>query len=360
MKKSLLCLTGFLFLLSCIEDEKPANTTSLKKNIEIKNNTKSLQNPLASFNEVETQEFQLNLIKDSLIVGKKGTLIYFNRDNLDVGATNLLTFILEEYYDFKDLVARQISTQTKDGRLLETSGVIRIKVKSDDGSDIKLKKGKNIQVIFPDDRIVNNDIYYGERNKEGIVKWEKDTTLVDTTILDYQFVKTYGIDKYIRIKVPKDSLDYYLELNKSFSIADIAIDSQDTNSSYNPIIDPAKINLQQLKWINIDRLTEPDLLKNVTLSNQKLTDYFSVYILYKELNSFLNYNFLEAKAEITLEKIPIKGKTQLLIVQLTSENELKSQLINLGEKNRYLMKLKKTSIEKLSELLKNSTTRDSI
>ena len=212
MKKSLLGLLSILVLLSCVEDKKTSTTFALEIDREI-NTTKTLENPLADLSEVETQVFDLGLVNDSLLKGKDGTLIYFERDRFEVDATTPLTLELEEYYQFKDLVTHQLSTETVDGKLLSSSGVIYLEV-TDGTQEISLKENATLPVTFPDNRIYNNDIYYGARNEEEIMQWEKDTSLVDTTLLDYQYKRLYGVDLYFSIKVPRDSLDYYLALNK--------------------------------------------------------------------------------------------------------------------------------------------------
>ena len=127
MKKSLLGLLSILVLLSCVEDEKTSTTFPLEADREI-NTTKTLENPLADLSEVETQVFDLGLVSDSLLKGKDGTLIYFERDRFEVDATTPLTLKLEEYYQFKDLVTHQLSTETVDGKLLSSSGVIHLEM----------------------------------------------------------------------------------------------------------------------------------------------------------------------------------------------------------------------------------------
>ena len=311
MKKSLLGLLSILMLLSCVEDEKTSTTFPLEVNREIKT-TQTLENPLADLSNVETQVFNLGLVTDSLLKGKDGTLIYFERDRFEVDATTPLTLKLEEYYQFKYLVTHQLSTETVDGKLLSSSGVIYLEV-TDGTQEISLKENATLPVTFPDHRIHSNDIYYGARNEEGIMKWEKDSSLVDTTVLNYQYSRIYGVDQYMSIKVPRDSLDYYLQLNESYAVDDL-VDEINTNSTsnYQPIIDPAKINLQQLDWINVDRVVAPDGFKDVLLANEKLADYFTVYVLYEDLNSFVTYPYYEAKDEIRLAQLPIKGKTIII------------------------------------------------
>lgn len=168
MKKSLLGFILVLSALSCVEDEKTSTTFPLEVDREIKT-TQTLGNPLADLGEVETQVFDLGLVSDSLLKGKDGTLIYFERDRFEVDATTPLTLELEEYYQFKDLVTHQLSTETVDGKLLSSSGVIYLEV-TDGTQEISLKENATLPVTFPDNRIHNNDIYYGARNEEEIMQ----------------------------------------------------------------------------------------------------------------------------------------------------------------------------------------------
>jgi len=359
MKKSPILYLLVLLILSCTENKKENETIVIEKENLAELKELQYQNPLKKFSRIETQKFELNLVEDSIIKGKKGTIVYFERKNYKTSPSTPLTLTLEEYYDFNELLFHQISTETNDGKLLETSGVIHLELKADDGDEIKLKEGETIQITFPDNRIINNDIYYGERNERAIMKWEKDTSLVDTTILDYSYKKTYGVDVYMNIKVPRDSLGYYLELNESFAVPDIADNLGDNTPNYSPIIEPTKINLQKLNWINIDRLIEPDNFKTLTLENKKLYGNYGVFIIYEEINSFMNYIFYDAEEEVVLEKIPIKGKTYLLIVKQNSENELLAQKITLSDTNRYFLNLEKISEQELNQMILSKSARDS-
>jgi len=359
MKKSPLLYLFVLLLFSCAEDKKEIETIVIEKENIAELKEQQFKNPLKGFSKIETQNFELNLVEDSIIEGKNGTIIYFDRKYFDVPTSTLLTLTLEEYYDFNELLFHQISTETKDGKLLETSGVIHIELKTDDGDKIQLKADKTIQITFPDNRISKNDIYYGKRNEKEIMKWEKDTSLVDTTILDYSYQKTYGVDVYMSIKIPRDSLDYYLELNESFAVPDIADNLGKNTPNYSSIIDPTKINLRKLNWINIDKLVEPDNFKTLTLENKKHYDNYTIFIIYEEINSFMNYIFYDAEEEVVLENIPINGKTYLLIVKQNSENELLAQKITLSEKNRYFLNLEKISEQKLNQMISSKSARDS-
>jgi hypothetical protein len=359
MKKSPLFYLLVLLLLSCAEEKKENEPIVIEKETLAEPIELKFQNPLKEFSKIERQKFELNLVEDSIIKGKKGTVIYFERKYFNVTSSTPITLTLEEYYDFNELLFHQISTETNDGKLLETSGVINVEVVTDAGNEIKLKESKTIQVTFPDNRIINNDIYYGERDEKAIMKWEKDTSLVDTIILNYSYQKTYGVDLYMNIKVPRDSLDYYLELNESFAIPDIAGNMTNNTPNYSPIIDPTKINLQKLNWINIDRLVEPDKYQNVILENKELLNHYVIFVLYEEINSFMNYNIYKTEDEIVLENIPIKGKTYLLIVKQNSENELLAQKIILSETDRYLLNLEKKSVGKLNQMITGKSARDS-
>jgi len=373
MKKSLLGITLVLILLSCVEDEKTSTTFSLEVNREI-NTTKTLENPLADLSEVETQVFDLGLVSDSLLKGKDGTLIYFERDRFEVDATTPLTLKLEEYYQFKDLVTHQLSTETVDGKLLSSSGVIHLEM-TDGTQEISLKENATLPVIFPDHRIYNNDIYYGARNEEEIMQWEKDTTLVDTTLLDYQYKRIYGVDLYFSIKVPRDALDYYLALNKKEKeLYDKETDRlnrlyEQQRILYEKRVDSIhqlnekrlkSIRLQKTGYINIDTefKVEEWISFELLIDQTNSFDSYLVEIFYQDFNTLLCRNFYD-ETNLVFDSIPKTGKT-FAIVSAKRNDELYAEKIFLEDNLKKHLQLKKIhSPNEFYNLFKSVSARDS-
>ncbi|MEO2058872.1 MAG: hypothetical protein ABGW76_02225 [Mesonia sp.] len=373
MKKSLLGLLSILVLLSCVEDEKTSTTFPLEVN-RGSITTKILEHPLADLSEVETQVFDLGLVSDSLLKGKDGTLIYFERDRFEVDTTTPLTLKLEEYYQFKDLVAHQLSTETVDGKLLSSSGVIYLEV-TDGTQEISLKENATLPVTFPDNRIYNNDIYYGARNEEGIMKWEKDTSLVDTTVLNYQYKKLYGVDAYFSIKVPRDSLDYYLALNKKEKeLYDKETDRlnrlyEQQRILYEKRVDSIhqlnekrlkSIRLQKTGYINIDTefKVEEWISFELLIDQTNSFDSYLVEIFYQDFNTLLCRNFYD-ETNLVFDSIPKTGKT-FAIVSAKRNDELYAEKIFLEDNLKKHLQLKKiNSPNEFYNLFKSISARDS-
>ncbi|HIB37530.1 hypothetical protein [Mesonia sp.] len=372
MKKSLLGLLSILVLLSCVEDEKNSTTFPLEADREIKT-TKTLENPLADLSDVETQVFDLGLVTDSLLIGKDGTLIYFERDRFRVDATTPLTLNLEEYYQFKDLITHQLSTETVDGKLLSSSGVIHLEV-TDGTQEISLKENATLPVTFPDHRIYNNDIYYGVRNEQGIMQWEKDTSLFDTTLLDYQYKRLYGVDEYFLIKVPRDSLDYYLAMNKKEKeLYDKETDRinrlyEQQKILYEKRVDSIhqlnekrlkSIRLQKTGYINIDTEFKVEEWISFQLIDQTNSfDSYLVEIFYQDFNTLLCRNFYD-ETNLVFDSIPKTGKT-FAIVSAKRNDELYAEKIFLEDHLKKHLQLKKIhSPNEFYNLFKSISARDS-
>ena len=253
-------------------------------------------NHLKQFSQVALQSktFELDSIY-MVFKGKDGTTIYFARDQFEIEENQKITVALKEFYSFKELIYNNINTVTNKGELLKSSGVIYLDFLTN-GKSLKLKEGERIEVQFPENRLRNNNIYYGKIDSINQFKWTEEDSLF-TTILQYD--RTYAIE--LAKVIPMDSLPYYRRLD---SLLTEQLESYAASD---------RIVINRFKWINIDKVIAPDYLMNFDLSvqNTKL-DNFSFYITYEDQNSFISE--YRTKEYLDFKKIPIKGKTQLIAV----------------------------------------------
>ena len=253
-------------------------------------------NHLQQFSKVELQSKTFGL--DSIYMvfkGKNGTKIYFIRDQFEIEENQKITVELKELYSLKELIYNNINTVTDEGELLKSSGVIYLDFLTN-GKSLKLKESERIEVQFPENRLKNNNIYYGKIDSINQFKWTEEDSLY-TTILQYD--STYAIE--LAKVIPMDSLPYYRRLDSLLAERSESYASSD------------RIVINRFKWINIDKVIAPDYWMNFDLSvqNSKL-DNFSFYITYKDQNSFISA--YRTKEDLRFKNIPIKGKTQLIAV----------------------------------------------
>lgn len=128
--------------------------------------------------EEELQQVQLSVENDTLIIGRKGTLLYiernsFERDNGD-SIDGVINMELQEVYEISEILRNKIST-VSGNRLLATNGMIKIKATAN-GEELKLKPGKGIKVFFPKKSKEEDKemlLFYGSTNEDGITEWKE-------------------------------------------------------------------------------------------------------------------------------------------------------------------------------------------
>lgn len=328
----LLSIITLAALSSCRKDETAVEPENLLQDIRL----------------VETQNFNLGLVSDTIIVGKEGTKITFNRSSYKLDEKDTVKLVLKEFYSFKDIIANNISTITDKGDLLETNGVIYFEFTTNDQT-VELKENERIPVVFPSNRILKNDIFYGIVDEYNIVKWEEDDTYLIFNLLDIERNMDYLVTGYfIEKEIPIDSLDYYIDLNSQLSERQEYINETLSNQNHSEL----SVLLNRYGWINIDKFIDIDKRLDFILEVKNEKDdllVFSSYVLYDELNSMLTDYHI--KRVISFENIPLYDETYLLVVS-ESKNQLFAEKIKLDiSKEKYEVTLKQISKEELSKLI---------
>jgi hypothetical protein len=100
------------------------------------------------------QSFCIDVTRDTLIVGNKGTIIHYKANTIQKSDINCrcFTLLLNEYYDNSDLILNNLTT-TSDGQLLESGGMMRLQGFCD-GQPYTLKPGQYLTVMVPTDTIL--------------------------------------------------------------------------------------------------------------------------------------------------------------------------------------------------------------
>lgn len=155
---SLFYLTLLVCLSSCFSDARK----KFNKQIEVKSDTLSIDNT-----------------KDTLIVGSKGTTIFFPKDAFSfsdgTSPKGKILIQLKECFSFPEMVRENLTTMAGN-QLLETRGMIYVAAMSDN-KDLQLKNGKSYIIHFPKDttekKVMN--LFYGNFDKNGNVNWSIDT-----------------------------------------------------------------------------------------------------------------------------------------------------------------------------------------
>jgi hypothetical protein len=147
------------------------------------NNQKAFQQSIS----METDTIKIDNSKDTLIVGPKGTALFFEKDSFQLPdgtrPKGQISILLKECYSNSDIVRESLAT-TANGKLLDTRGMINVLAFSN-SQDLTLKKGKKYIVHFPKDSVDRKkqmNLFYGKSNADGAIDWKLDSaTLLKPT-----------------------------------------------------------------------------------------------------------------------------------------------------------------------------------
>ncbi len=300
-------------------------------------------NPFENVIVVKKQVFDLDTTSIKEIIGEKGTKIYFNREDFDINENDKVTIELKEYYSRLELISDNLNTITDKNELLESNGVVSIKVKIGD-KEIKLKDGKKLKLKFAQQFRIGDRIFNGVLDSINQITWVQNSqTKVLQNVLDSVATRRFGVMTFKEKLVSIDSVDYYnrqLERIQGELIEDIE------KIGYYPLV-----LVDDYDWINVDKILEVDSRITFELNlNKSDLEKISVFFIYKDLNSFIS----EYRKYYNLKfiDIPIKNKSSMIIVG-EKENKLfaAKRILNEQSTGKININLKKIDSTELKELL---------
>lgn len=115
------------------------------------------------------QAFTINNLKDTLIVGKQGTNIYLPKGCF-IPSSAKMKLVLKEVYQPKDFIYNNLTTETTDGKLLSSNGMIYMDVESD--VRVTINKSNPIKVKFPSRDTKPSDLFMSVNDEHGNIKWK--------------------------------------------------------------------------------------------------------------------------------------------------------------------------------------------
>ncbi|MFY7671965.1 hypothetical protein ACOSP6_12840 [Tenacibaculum sp. MEBiC06402] len=288
------------------------------------------KNHLESFQTEKPQFFDLDTLEYKTIIGKHGTKIMYYRELFDTIYKDPIQLELIELYDFKEILYRNIPTITTKDELLETSGVLKIKFTSN-GKELEIREGKKLLVYPPDGKLKNNDIFLSEKDSLESIKWE-------ITNQNFAYFELYiggGISK--QIIIPSDSLETFTKREKKRR-EEIA---RNEKIRYELITKSNSFILKNIKdrWINIDRLVNPEKQISFRIKENINFSGFNIYVIYKNLNSFISYSV--SNDLLFFPEVPIIGKVKLIAIGENLEGTFYDEIS---------LNMKKTSKQNLKKL----------
>lgn len=267
-----------ILILSCQNDRLQLNPTDTLKKM----------------SKIKTQIFNLDTISLTTVKGKNGTVIFYDRQKINISNDAKITLNLSEYFEFEDLILNNIQTITKDNKLLESSGVIKIEFFAD-GKPIQLKKGMYLEINIPSDKLRGNILFSGEIDSLGNMEWDeiKNEPIVEET--NFLVVKR-GVNKIYK---EKDTVNWTYPY-------DNLSENSDNDSIETKLDKTSKYLIYNYNWINCDRYIDDYELKTIKISLTDVSHKMAqVYILYHGQNSFSSHFFYYEKTiEIPIQYLP--------------------------------------------------------
>jgi TonB family protein len=182
------CVIGFIFLgdnpgpkemfnaevtersVDNVDKKKKDNTPAVEVLVEQKPTAEVVSLPKKKY-----QYFNINASKDETITGAEGTKITFKANSFNVPENSVLKIRLKEYYKMSDIAFSNLTTETADGQLLETGGMLYIDALANN-KKVDLKKDTFFDVKFPFDQKKNDMMLFDGKTKGKNIVWEESET----------------------------------------------------------------------------------------------------------------------------------------------------------------------------------------
>jgi hypothetical protein len=209
---STLCSLSIIFcaLISCRNQqaENQTKNTTINQVQSFKEDFLKVDS-LINLSKNQSQFFTISCTKKATIVGKKGTILHLEPNNLETENGSIIkdsiTIELKELHNQKDLAISNAQT-ISDGKLLESGGAYYIAMTSR-GQSLIIKKDKTLKVEFPQISDREMSLFYGERDSLGNLNW------LDTKNKFENNKKPIATKSTIAVAVPEKQL--IIEVDKS-------------------------------------------------------------------------------------------------------------------------------------------------
>jgi TonB family protein len=147
---------------SLVIDNEPA--------VEILTETQGID--VVKFPTKEFQYFTINSSIEATITGAEGTKITFKANSFNVPKNSPIKIRLKEYYKMSDIAFSNLTTETLDGKLLETGGMVYVDALAEN-KKVDLKRETFFDIKFPFDEKKKDMILFDGKTKNKTIVWEE-------------------------------------------------------------------------------------------------------------------------------------------------------------------------------------------
>lgn len=256
--------------------------------------------------ERKVQTFEINTSKQQIIKGEQGTVVTFPPGCFGK-IQGKVKIELIECYSIQDMMFNGLSTQTTDGKLLESDGMIYLNALNEKGDTLKIKHGK-VSVKMPTEQVKEEIQIFEGVEKYNAVTWNLSN---EKTIINQQNVnhdtKTpiESETKEITYLSEKDSI---LQTQPKTGQSQIGIDKKIKNEFLVNYV----FNITKMGWINCDRFIEGEN-KDLFVIVGEGQENVSLYLVLDKLNSnVMPRNPKAVNGKFEFRNIPVKESFTLV------------------------------------------------
>lgn len=254
--------------------------------------------------ELSIQTFEINTNKKQEIKGNQGTLVIFPADCFGK-VQGSVKIELIECYSIQDMMFNSLSTQTTDGKLLESDGMIYLNALNEKGDTLQIKHGKVKVQMLTKERKVGIQVFEGVE-KDNNITWSLLPNKIKQEIKPENILTEEIMpccDDSILINKPKKE--------QSKIVADKQIK--------NEFLVNYVFNITKMGWINCDRFIEGET-QNIIVSVSKTQENASLYLVLDKLNSnVMPRNPKAVNGQFEFRNIPINESFTLVALATKGE-----------------------------------------
>ncbi len=247
----------------------------------------------------KNQSFNINTNKDTIIVGKQGTIIIFPANCFqrpDTLKKSDILITLKEIYNVSDMIIENLST-TSNNKLLETDGMIKIEA-FENGRPIKLNKLHPIIILMPTETSNKEMTFFNGEESEDIINWlpmENPNAMIlpKNGFNDFgkyrlgflrQIMRLLGINSARRIIKNEGEYINLTEFEEKYK--NVKIDKLESIPKSD--LEYYVFNSQKLGWINCDRFLNEPVVNLITFKiDEKFSKDTNIKIVYKSIKSIM-------------------------------------------------------------------------
>ncbi|MBN2681281.1 MAG: hypothetical protein JXR58_02125 [Bacteroidales bacterium] len=239
------------------------------------------------------QEFKIDPCYGSSVRGNHNTSIYFPENafytDCSFSSCAEITVQLWEFFSYSEMIAAGLTT-TSNGKILETGGMIYIRVLCNN-KELKLRPDKMIRIVMPTRYNKNFELFNGKQNR-GIVNWIPNSE--------------EKVSNLAKNMVEENEEGVWTEEEE-------LIGSLMQSSS--------------LGWINLDLFYEEKDVQDIFVKVNAISEKTSVIMVFHDMKSILPGGIFNAQRVLKFSGIP-RGKEVTIIAFQKDGNEMMAGYVN--------------------------------